>query len=90
MYDSPEAADSRQRASATEANKIKAISYAAYCVKVDLFPAYQASLGFDPNDTSMDPTTALATVSPRPCWRRAIMIAEGPLWSGQASHHSSQ
>ena len=54
----------RQSASGAYANKIKAISYAAYRVLIDLFPTYQtgannmmASLGFDPNDTSTDPTT---------------------------------
>jgi hypothetical protein len=54
----------RQLSSATDANKIKAISYAAYRVEVDLFPTFttaandlMASLGFDPNDTSTDPAT---------------------------------
>ncbi len=56
----------RRSSSGTDANKIKAISYAAYRVEVDLFPSFQtsannlmASLEFDPNDTSTDPTTPM-------------------------------
>src|SRR3954452_8217719 len=50
----------------TPANKEQAISFAAYRALVDLFPqpqevaifdAQMAALGYDPNDTSEDPTT---------------------------------
>jgi len=49
----------------SDANKNKAISFAAYRAAVDLFPAdktrvfdsLMAQLGYDPNDTSMDMTT---------------------------------
>jgi hypothetical protein len=49
---------------ATDANKLKAISYAAYRAEIDLFPtdtananALMSTLGFDPNDTSTDTST---------------------------------
>lgn len=48
----------------TQANKEKAISYAAYRAMVDLFPTQKSmadslmlSMGFDPNDTTTDITT---------------------------------
>lgn len=48
----------------TEANKQKAISYAAYRALLDLFPTQKPmadslmlSMGFDPSDTTTDPTT---------------------------------
>ncbi len=48
----------------TEANKQKAISYAAYRAMVDLFPTQKPmadslmqSMGFDPNDTTTDTST---------------------------------
>lgn len=60
----------RPQAERTLANKNKAISFAAYRVLVDLFPAAQhprmnevdlaqqmVELGYDPNDTSTDTTT---------------------------------
>ena len=48
----------------TQANKVEAMSYAAYRVLTELFPTEQAifdqlmaELGFDPNNTTTDPTT---------------------------------
>jgi hypothetical protein len=48
----------------TETNKNEAISYAAYRVLLDLMPSrtssfrsYMSGLGYDPDDTSTDPTT---------------------------------
>ena len=55
----------RPEAEITEANKAKAMSFAAYRVLTDLFPDYVADfdelmeeLGFDPNNTTTDTTTA--------------------------------
>jgi hypothetical protein len=55
----------RPSAEAIEANRLKAISFAAYRAAVDLFPSEKArydsllrSLGYDPSDASMDPATA--------------------------------
>lgn len=55
----------RPKAERTDANKAKAISFAAYRAAVDLFPGDKAtvfdplmeSLGYDPSDTSADTTT---------------------------------
>jgi PAP2 superfamily len=55
----------RPRTERTEANKTKAISFAAYRASVDLFPGdkatvfdpLMASLGYDPSDTSVDTRT---------------------------------
>jgi hypothetical protein len=72
LLDSPQRSDSLQRPASenTEANKNKAISYAAYRVLTDLFPtslfptsvaAYNqqmSDLGYDPSDTSTDTTPA--------------------------------
>jgi hypothetical protein len=50
---------------ATDANRLKAISFAAYRAAVDLFPSEKArydsllrSQGYDPSDASLDPATA--------------------------------
>ncbi|HTD51580.1 MAG TPA: vanadium-dependent haloperoxidase, partial [Thermoanaerobaculia bacterium] len=55
----------RPPAEATDANRLKAISFAAYRAAVDLFPSEKArydtllrSQGYDPSDASMDPATA--------------------------------
>jgi len=55
----------RPAAERTQTNKEKAISYAAYRCLTDLFPSQAAALtalltglGFNPNDLSLDPTTA--------------------------------
>jgi hypothetical protein len=54
----------RPQAEATGANKIQAVSFAAYRAAVDLFPTEKArfdsvlrGLGYDPADTSTDPAT---------------------------------
>lgn len=55
----------RPRSGRTDANKAKAISFAAYRATVDLFPGdratvfdpLMAALGYDPTDTSVDVTT---------------------------------
>ena len=56
----------RPPADATDADKIKAISYAVYRAEVDLFPTdtananvLMAALGLDPTDTSTDTSTAV-------------------------------
>jgi hypothetical protein len=56
----------RPPSEATDSNKIQAISYAAYRAEADLFPAAEgnanklmAALGFNPTDTSSDPSTAV-------------------------------
>jgi len=55
----------RPQAEATDANKVQAVSFAAYRAAVDLFPAEKArfdsvlrGLGYDPSDTSTDPATS--------------------------------
>lgn len=55
----------RPAGEATDANKTKAVSYAAYRAMVDLFPtdkgpadAMMAALGYEPNDTTTDVSTA--------------------------------
>ena len=54
----------RPASESTDANKLKAISYAAYRAEIDLFPtdtantnALMTMLGFDPTDTSTDTST---------------------------------
>jgi uncharacterized protein DUF6851/vanadium-dependent haloperoxidase-like protein len=54
----------RPPSEATEANKTKAVSFAAYRALIDLFPTQHAvidpvmaQLGYDPSDTSTDPAT---------------------------------
>jgi len=55
----------RPQAEATDANKVQAISFAAYRAAVDLFPTEKArfdsalrGFGYDPSDTSTDPATS--------------------------------
>jgi hypothetical protein len=55
----------RPPAEATDANRLKAISFAAYRAAVDLFPSENArydsllrSQGYDPSDASLDPASA--------------------------------
>jgi len=60
----PSRSGRRPGAEATDANKLKAVSFAAYRAAVDLFPAEKArydallrSQGYDPADISLDPST---------------------------------
>jgi len=55
----------RPQAESTAANKLQAVSFAAYRAAVDLFPTEKArfdsalgGFGYDPSDTSTDPATA--------------------------------